>query len=221
MMAMSEERPLTAETEEPRVRTGTIALGVALGLVLVLAIGMMSGAGVALLNGDADPAKSIAIIAGALLLAIGSAWWLVRLKPWGNRKEPVSPRTRKANNLLLLSGGLGGLIGAALSLGTLRLDDPFALFSNGPMPPAVVIPIIAVWLLIVPVISVQWHRNVDEHEAEAYKFGGIAALYLYAFVTPAWWLAWRAGLVPAPETMIIYLAVIAVMGIGWFWRRNR
>jgi hypothetical protein len=216
MMAMSEER-----REDRAVSVKTVALSALLGVVIVLAIGAMSGAGLALLGGKADLTEGALVVAGALLLGLASLWGLVRLRPWAGTGEPVSPNTRKANNLLLLSGGLGGLLGAALSFGTISSDDPFALFSNSPMSLAIVIPALAVWLLLVPLISWQWHRSVDEHEAGAYRFGGLAGLYLFAFLAPAWWLAARGGLVPAPDTMVIYLIVMAVWCVGWFWRRYR
>ena len=62
---------------------------------------------------------------------------------------------------------------------------------------------------------------VDEHEERSYQFGGLAALYLYGFATPAWWLAARGGLVPAPDAMVIFLGVMFVWCVGWFWRRYR
>ena len=220
MMAMSEERP----DEVRAAGVKTVALSIVLGLVILLALGILIGAGYALATGEVDPGEmpitiGLGIVGGlALLVAVVG---LVRLKPWAGSGEPMSAKTRKANNLLLLSGALGGVIGAALSIATISMDNPYALFSDAPMSRWAVIPALAVWLLVVPVISWQWHRSIDEHEAEAYKFGGIAALYLYAFLAPAWWFAWRGGLVPAPQTMVIYMLVISVFGIGWFWRRSR
>jgi hypothetical protein len=201
----------------------TVALSALLALILLFSLGAIAGAGVAWFEpgSDSDPLTAGIVVGVAVAAAALSLWGLLRLKPWAGADEPISPKTRKARNLLYASAALGAVIGAVLALGTIDMDDPFGLFSNRPLSRTVVIPILAVWLLVVPVISWQWHRSVDEHEAEAYKFGGIAALYLYAFVTPAWWLAWRAGMLPAPEAMAIYLAVIAVMTAGWFWRRHR
>lgn len=216
MMAMSENGH-----EGRATSVKTIALAALLGLVVLLSLGAITGAGFAMLDGDGNATEATIIIAVAVIAALAAIWGLLRLKPWAGTGEPMSPKTRKANNLLLLSAALGGVLGAALSISTINMDDPFALFSNSPMSRAVVIPALAVWLLLVPLISWQWHRNVDEHEAEAYKFGGLAGLYLYGFLAPAWWLAARGGLAPAPDTMVIYLIVIAVWCVGWFWRRYR
>ena len=216
MMAMSEERP-----EDRAVTFKTVALSALLGLLVLLALGAIGGVAAAMLGGEANRSEAAIILAVALLIGGAAVWGLVRLKPWAGSGEPVSPATRKANNLLLLSGLIGGVLGAVLSLSMLSMDDPLALVSNSPMPRAVVIPSIAVWLLIVPLISWQWHLSVDEHEEQSYQFGGLAALYLYAFVAPAWWLAARGGLVPAPDAMVIFLGVMLVWGVGWFWRRYR
>ena len=220
MMAMSEERP----DEVRAAGVKTVVLSIVLGLVMLLALGILIGAGYALATGEVDPGEmpitiGLGIVGGlALLVAVVG---LVRLKPWAGSGEPMSAKTRKANNLLLLSGALGGVIGAALSIATISMDDPFTLFSTAPLPPAVIIPALVVWLLIVPAISWQWHRSIDEHETQSYHFGGIVALYLYAFLAPAWWFAWRGGLVPAPDTMVVYLIVMSIWGLGWFWRRYR
>jgi hypothetical protein len=187
----------------------------------LLAFGDVGGAAAALLRGEGSRPAGAIILVVALLIGGAAAWGLIRLKPWPRSDEPVSPATKKANNLLLLSGLLGGVLGAAMSLSMISVDEPLALFSNSPMPRAVVIPSLAVWLLIVPVISWLWHRNVDEHEERSYQFGGLAALYLYTFVTPAWWLAARGGLMPAPDAMAIFTAVMLVWGVVWFWRRYR
>jgi hypothetical protein len=215
MMAMSEEQ------HEGRGSLKNVALSALLVLLLLLAGPVTGILAWAIISGQASSVEAMLFLASALLVGVASVWGLVRLKVFSSSKDPVSPKTRKANNLLMLSGLLGGVMGAAMALSMISADEPLALFSNSPMPPAVVIPALAVWLLIVPVISWQWHRNIDEHETEAYKSGGIAAIYLYLFLTPAWWFAWRGGLVPAPATMVIYMLVIGVFTIGWFWRRYR
>jgi hypothetical protein len=217
MMAMSEDRP----EEDRGVSMKNIAVSALLTLLLLLSIGGVAGAIAGLIESPENWGEATLAMAGAALVGAAAALGLRRLKPWAGSGEPISPKTRKANNLMLLSGALGALIGAALAISTISLDQPWALFSNSPMAPAVVIPVIAVWLLLVPLVSWQWHRSVDEHEAEAYKFGGLAGLYLYAFLAPAWWLAWRGGLVPEPDTMLVYLLVLLVWSVGWFWRRYR
>ena len=50
-------------------------------------------------------------------------------------------------------------------------------------------------------------------------FGALLGLYCYAILVPAWWLGWRAGLLPEPQHMLIYLAVLTIWSAGWLWRR--
>ena len=216
MMAMSEDRP-----EDRAVSVKTVALSALLGLVVLFCIGGIAGAAAAWIESPENWGEATLAIAGSVLVGAAAALGLLRLKPWAGYGEPISPKTRKSRNMLMLSVVLGAILGAALSLSTIRMDDPWAMFSNSPLPQAVVIPALVVLLLIVPVISWQWHRSVDEHEAESYKFGGLAALYLYAYLAPAWWFAARGGLLPAPDVMVIYLIVVFVWLAGWFWRRYR
>ena len=219
MMAMSDNRPLARDDEHPRFRK--VLLSALMGTIILFSAGAVAGATIAMLEGSANGAKAPIMVVVALMALAAAGYGLVRLKPWAGTGEPISPKTRKANNLLMLSGAIGAVIGGALAIGTIRMDNPFGVFSNGALSPAIVIPILVVWLVLVPLISLQWHRNVDEHEANAYQFGALAAVYLYAFLAPAWWLAWRGGLVPEPDTMIVYVVVLAVWSVGWFWRRYR
>jgi len=220
-MAMSDKQPVLGEVNEARVRLRWIVLGTLLALVVLFATGAWIGAALALMRGTRDPGSAQLVIAGAIVVILPSLWAMLRLKPQVHPGEPVSPRTRKANQLLVVAMVLGGALGAALAIGTLSLEHPFALFSNSPISPTVVIPALVVFLVGVPVLSWMWHRSVDEHEAAAYGFGGLAGLYLYTLLAPSWWLAWRGGLVPAPDTMIVYAIVMAVWGVSWFWRRYR
>ena len=79
---------------------------------------------------------------------------------------------------------------------------------------------IATWLLSWA-IGWWWYFSADEHEQRASDVGLLVAGGLFATVTPAWWVAARAGLTPQPDAMILLGAVNLVWAIGWFWRRNR
>lgn len=213
---------MTAMSEHAgRTTWKTIVLAVLLAVLVALALGTALGAAAVAVT-DADyRARSLLIAAIGLVIGGGAIWGLVRLKPWAGPDEPMAPSTRKARNWLWASAAVGALMGGAITLATLDSDNPFILYSNEPLPPALVIGLIAVIVLIVPLISWQWHRSVDEHEIEAYRFGGVLALYPYVFLTPAWWLAWRGGLAPEPNAMLIYVGVLAIWTAGWFWRRYR
>src|SRR5688500_9781454 len=168
MMSMSEDR----QDADRKITVKTVALSAVLGLVVLFSFGAVVGATTAWVESPENWGEAVLAIAGAVAVGGFATLGLLMLKPRAGRGEPISPKIRKANKLLLLSGVLGGVIGAALALSSISAGDPWAMFSNSPLPASVVFPALAVLLLIVPVISWQWHRSVDEHEAESYKFGG-------------------------------------------------
>lgn len=158
-------------------------------------------------------------LAWYLLVGGGGIWGLVRLKPWTQR-GPLSPSMRRTNALF----GLSGLVATASCLlvifGTMSSGDPFALFSNSPVALWIAIAAIALWLLSWA-IAWWWYFSADEHEQRASDVGLLVGGLLFAVVTPAWWVAARAGLLPQPNAMILWAAVNLVWTAGWFWRRSR
>lgn len=201
--------------------TFTKALG---GLALVL--GTIFAGGVALgvtivAVTDGVTAPILATVAVAVAVFASCLWGLFRLKPWPADDEPLAPSQRRARAMLVLSGGVGGILGIVLSLGMLGDGAVGLVFSNAPLAPVAAAIVLAAWLLLTPVLTWVWWRNIDEHEARAYTYGAVAALHIYYFVTPAWWIAWRGGFLPEPQHMLVFvLASIAWLG-GWAWRRYR
>jgi hypothetical protein len=220
MMVSSDDRAALPREGDEGPKYGKLLLAVLLGFAALLFFAVVLGAAVALFTGAQKQGLAIALALAGLLAGAAATWGVVRLKPWAG-DEVVSPRIRKAKNLIWASAAIGAVIGVALSLATMNSSGPLTALSNEPLPAAVVIPILALWLLVVPAISWQWHRSVDEHELDAYRFGAVAGLYLYAFLAPAWWMAWRGDLMPEPDSMAIYVIVVIVWAAGWFWRRSR
>ena len=216
MMAKLDDRD-----EDRPISLKTAVLSALLPFLVILALCMLAGAAAGLLGGDEPNWGGMAIVAALALLIGGTGvWGLMRLKPWAVWNQPVAPATRKANNLIAWSILAGILAIGPLMILAVRNKDPFALFSNGPVPLVAALVAIVGWVLAVA-LSLQWHRSVDEHEARTYEFGGLAGLYVYSVLAPAWWLGWRGGLLPAPDTMAIFAVVMAVWAIGWVWRRYR
>lgn len=157
----------------------------------------------------------------AVFAAVGAAatWGLVRLKPWASR-GPVSPATRRTNNLFTLSGlvTVPGVL--ALYLATFSKEDPNAIFSSSPIAPWIAIFASASWLLGM-VVAWWWYFSADEHERSANDQGGLISGGLFATVTPMWWVAARAGLVPPPDAMVLWITVMLVWTAVWFWHRHR
>ena len=133
----------------------------------------------------------------------------------------ASPRVTRSRKLLTLSGLIGGVVGILLVLGSLATGaEPPSMLSNHPIEGWIAIAIIAVWLVVVPPLTWQWHRSIDEHEASAYRDGTLAGMYAYCAIAPTWWLGWRGGFLPEPQEMITFLAVIFVWGVVWVVRRH-
>ena len=206
MMAKSDER------DEERPVSGRLATA----LPFMVLAGLSGAAGVVGgLRGREWDWDTAIIFAAFLLLAGGGIWGLVRLKPW-RANQPISPRTRKANNLFALSGLVSIVAFGALMVGTTDRDSPVELFYS-PIPAAIAIAAIAAWLLSM-FLSWLWYRSADEHERHAADFGNIVGMWLFTVGTPVWWVAARGGLLPEPNVMILWVAVMIVAGIGWFWR---
>jgi hypothetical protein len=167
--------------------------------------------------------KTMVLMAGNLLAACGAIWGFLRLKPWAALKtsgEPVSPTTRKTNKLLGLAILVGMLGMLALVLGTGSKDNPFGLFSNSTIAPGIAIFAISCWLLSMVINKWYWYFSADEHERKSDDVGNLAGWALFITVTPAWWVASRAGLLPQPDAMVLWVVGVGVSAIGYFWRRN-
>ena len=167
--------------------------------------------------GSAEGRRVIIVLPASLLIGAAAAWGLIRLKPWG---EPISPTTRKTNILFYLAG-LVAMPGAlALFLGAFSRENPYGFFSDSAISPGIALVAITSWLLALA-ISWWWYYSADEHERKAYDFGSLFGHGLFITVTPAWWVAARAGLLPQPDAMVLWFVTMGVITIGWFWHRYR
>jgi hypothetical protein len=163
--------------------------------------------------------RFVGILAVNLLIVAAALWGLALLKPWKGRGGPVSPATRRTNKLYWIKETLGGVAILALFLGGLDAHRPFAVFSNGPLPLWIAVVAIPSWL-VARLIREAWRNSADEHERRASDFGRNAATGVFLAVTPAWWVAARAGLAPQPDAMILWILTMVVSTIGWSWRRS-
>jgi hypothetical protein len=198
-----------------------------IGLIILSLFGTVFGVGVAagilaahLDRGEPIGLRLIALLAGALLVAAGFAWLGYR-SARAMTRAVGKPTTRERRNytVLLGCGAIGGVVGAALSLGG---ASPLDAFSNGPLPTWLALVLTVPILVLLPIISLYWHRHVvDEQEAAAYKLGALFGIYTYFIVSPAWWLLWRGGLLPEPDGILIYFATITVTGVTWIWAKYR
>src|SRR5690349_5783324 len=145
---------------------------VGLSLALIFSLGVIAGFVMGHVDRGHDfTTRGIAILAAMVLAGLVCSWLLVRelKKPTG--EEPLTPKERLNRNLIISCGALGGLMGAALMIAQGGLPDSGGLFSNAPLPTWVAILMVAILGGLLPVISIFWHRTVDEQEADAYKTG--------------------------------------------------
>ncbi|MEQ1726685.1 MAG: hypothetical protein ABL882_12260 [Sphingopyxis sp.] len=140
-------------------------------------------------------------------------------------KEPLTPREARNRNILILCMVLGGVIAAALIVGSNMMGeatdahwDSLGAFS-GPLPPLLAIALAGVWGIVLPIISLLWLRVIDEHERSAYRDGAEAAAFAYLTGAPIWWILWRGGLVPVPDGVVIFVAFNFIYLAVWLWRK--
>lgn len=202
-----------AEAGPLLLRRALLALGG--GIVLLFIAGMIAGyASVVIEQGDAGP-RDIAIL-GAMLLAgalVGYGMW--RRWPRG-LDEPLSPRVRSARRAIYAAIALGLPLGLILGVSDEGSD---VLLSSAPISPELAAAAIGLWLIGGPLLTWIWWRNIDEHEAGAYREGALVAAHAYIFVTPVWWMASRAGWLPPLDPMLTMLALVFLWCAVWFARR--
>jgi hypothetical protein len=165
--------------------------------------------------GSAQGRRVMIVLPVSLLIGVAALWGFMRVKPRG---EPISPTTRKTNVLFLVSGLVA--VPGVLSLAFGTRQNAYGLFSDSPISPRIAIFTITSWLLALA-LSWWWYFSADEHERKSYDFGSLFGHGLFITVTPAWWVAARAGLLPQPDAMVLWCVTMAVITIGWFWHRYR
>lgn len=164
--------------------------------------------------------RFLAILAANLLVVAAASWGVMRLRPWSGRGGPVSPATRRTNKLYWAKELLALAAVLALFVGAAGTDKPFAVFSNDPIPMWIAVVAIPCWL-VARLIREGWRNSADEHERRASDLGRNAATGVFLAVTPAWWVAARAGLLPQPNAMALWMLTMVVSTIGWAWGRYR
>lgn len=167
----------------------------------------------------------VAFLGGVALLFASCVWLIARdvRRPTG--EEPLTNKERLNRNILIGSGAIGGAIGLLVVLASLTSGQeiaPDTVFSSAPLPAGVALLVVLVLGLVVPALSIYWHRSaVDEQEADAYKTGALWGMYVFMIGAPVWWFAWRGGFAPEPNGVLIYFATITTMGVIWIWKKYR
>jgi hypothetical protein len=204
------------ETSEGRVLLKRALIGTVAGLSLVLMAGVFAGyLSAAIEHGGPSLIDAIilACIAGLIALIAYGGW---RFWP-ATSGEPIANSTRKGARILFAMCGLGMVIGFAFAAS--EESGSLSLFSNGPIGTVTAAVAIAGWTIAVPVLTWMWWRTVDEHETAVYAESSLISFHIYLIGAPTWWLATRAGWLPAQDPMIVWLVVAIVWTVIWLYRR--
>lgn len=210
------------DEDSPRLgrEIGRIAQVAGGGLGLLFCIGLVAG----LLaahgeRGGPFSSSMLGLLIGATLLAAACLFLCYRGIRAMTQSQDATRRERRYRVVMMICVALGGAMGAVLAFAG---PEPFSAFSNGPLPAWLAVALALFIGLVVPAISVYWHRHaVDEQEAAAYGKGALFGVYAFWIGAPVWWFLWRGGIAPAPDGVVIYLATILVAGIVWLWAKYR
>ena len=186
-------------------------------ILLLAGLGILGGMMSSFFANGSFPIEDTALLLGAVVLVAGSFYCLLRLKPFSGKPEPVSNRTRLTRKHIVLQAVVGFAIALAFSFAA---ADKVDFFGTGPLPAFPVMVIGVCYLVSLPLLGWMWLRTVDEHEAAANNAGAVVALYVYAMITPVWWLGARADLLPPQEPMIVFIIVMFVSWVVWAFKRG-
>ena len=167
----------------------------------------------------AGVAVLVVLVAVALVLAFVIWKMFEQMQQSGERV----PRRERLNNRILIGCGLlGGAIGLTLAVTDNFGAEEASLFANSPMSPFLAIILSIAIGIILPAITIYWHKHVvDEQEEAAYRSGALFAIYAFWFIAPVWWLLWRGGMLPEPNGVALYLMTTFVVLIVWSWKKYR
>lgn len=157
--------------------------------------------------------------AGLVVAALAGTYVSWRTMPDFTMGEP---NTKRGNNIRILIGGIvafGIAISVILNLGVDGRTSLSTLFSNTPLPPMTAAAVVGLWLIAMPIFIIFGRRNADEHALQAGDFGLAIGAHVFALIAPAWWMGARGGMLPEPDVMVIFIAVMAVTTIANIWKR--
>lgn len=199
-------------------RPWRLLLALALGVLTVFFAGATAGSYSALNENSEPTLRGIAIVVGFALATVLSGWSTYH---FGRFTLPRGgAKTRRALWMLILALAIGVMLAVLVPM-----EEDFTIFvgggqaSNWPLWRTILG--LFVLIVIVPVITVIWHRNIDELVHRAYSDAALVAGYGYILISASWWLAWRGGLMPEPNGYILFWMFVAVWSVTGLWRHFR
>ena len=195
---------------------------------------MLSGVGIIMLLGgitgflsqhNAQGGGALDLAGVAVLGTIAAAILILAFVIWklfqqGKQSGEKVPRREKVYNRFLVGGFLlGGVTGLALALTGSFDATETSVMSNAAMSPVLAIILSIAIGVILPAITLYWHRHAEEEAA--YRFGALIAIYAFWFIAPVWWFLWRGGMLPEVNGVTLYFITMFVALIVWFWKKYR
>lgn len=183
----------------------------------LIAMALAGASGAALFKGG--DTTDLLVFLVALPIFAGLAYFLWRWLPDFTMGEP---NTKRGNRLRLLVLGVG-LAGVAVTFPLLYASgssDVWVLYSNSTLPTVPAMIAVAIWALSMPVLILFGRRNADEHALASGDFGMALGFIFFVYTTPIWWMSWRAGLLPEPDAMILFVGALVVSTAANLWKRS-
>lgn len=212
-------RPMETE-RRTRVPLPLQIAGGALGAITCVAA--IAGFFVGHEDAGGGPMRPVAMIVLAVMVLLAALLVAVTVRAallLARDPDRVAPREKRARTILWVSGALGGVIGLLLVTSDIASGGPSASPLSGPIPAWVAIAIAAPFVTILPWLSWQWKRSIDEHERISAFIAAEVAAFAYMIVLPVWWLLWRGGLLGAPDQIAVYMGFILLYTAVWLYRK--
>lgn len=181
-----------------------IIAGLGMGLIIGGLVGLVQ-----VFLHDEFSLVGLAICLVSFAIGIPITVYAFRKSPSLRPGDPDTPRTRRMGRMMVAMILFIGMIVVPFILG-LGLGEKIELYSNDPVPQWVAIYLGALFLIGMPALVYAHRRNMDEIESGEMQFGEVIGFQFFATTAPVWWIAFRGGLAPQPDIMILFVATIVV-----------
>jgi len=199
-------------------RTGRLAIPTLCcmaGLAIMLT-GMAAGA-IAYVRGDI---VSTSLLLSGAAFVIGTGILIATFRKWPTLRqgEPDTPRNRRLS-VAMIALVLFSVVVSIFFIQPNGDSISSELYSNGPLPAHLALGAAGLWLLGMPLLTWLTRKNLDEVERGHMMIGESVGVQFLTVAAPVWWLGFRGGMLPQPDAMILFVAVLVVASIANMLRR--
>lgn len=139
-----------------------------------------------------------------------------------NDLGPGEAADRARSRRTFITFAVLSLLGGALGFTAALFEPHEATLTTGGSLPAW-FAIVAALLLVGAVTagSIIYYRTMDELQRLDNYWAATMGANVLLMAYPVWLILWKGGLVPAPDAMTLYLAVLVSTGLAYAWRKLR